>query len=118
MELHHHHTHLIETLILFSVIKGIVHSRVKWQYDRCEHCVQVRIPFYVIPAIPWLLVVKNPPASVGDVRDTGLIPGMGRSPGGGSDNPLQCSCLENSMDRGAWWATVHGSAESDMTEMT
>ena len=52
------------------------------------------------------LVVKNPPANAGDVRDTGLIPGWGRSPGGGNGSPLQSSCLENPMDRGAWWATV------------
>ena len=51
--------------------------------------------------------------------DTGLIPGSGRSPGGGHGNPLQYSCLENSMDRGAWWATVQRAAkESDMTEVT
>ena len=53
-------------------------------------------------------VVKNPPASVGDIRAAGSIPGSGRSPGGGHGNPLQYSCLENSMDRGAWWTTVHG----------
>ena len=58
------------------------------------------------------VVVKNPPAGAGDTRDTGSIPGSGRSPGIGSGNPLQYSCLENSMDRGAWWATVHGAAES------
>ena len=51
-------------------------------------------------------VVKNPPASARDVRDTGLIPGSGRSPEGGHGNPLQYSCLENSMGRGAWWATL------------
>ena len=56
------------------------------------------------------LVVKNPPANAGDVRDTGLIPGLGRSPGGGNDNPLQYSCLKNPMDRGDWRATVHGVA--------
>ena len=50
------------------------------------------------------LVVKNPPANAGD---TGLIPEWGRSPGGGNDNPLQYSCLENPMDRGAWLAIVH-----------
>ena len=55
------------------------------------------------------LVVKNPPASTGDGRDVGLIPGSGRSPGVGNGNPLQYSCLENSMDRGAWRATVHKS---------
>jgi len=65
------------------------------------------------------LVVKNPPANTRDVRDMGLIPGSGRSPGGGHDNPLQYSCLENPMDKGAWWATVHkGLKESEMTEVT
>ena len=49
----------------------------------------------------------NPSANAGDMRDTGLIPVSRRSPGGGHDNPLQYSCLENSMDRGARWATVH-----------
>ena len=49
--------------------------------------------------------VKNPPASAGDLDS---IPGSGRSPGEGNDNPLQYSCLENPRDRGAWWATVHG----------
>ena len=64
------------------------------------------------------LVVKNPLAIAGDIRDEGSIPGSGRSPGGGHDNPLQYSCLENPMERGAWQATVHGIAESDMTEAT
>ena len=57
-------------------------------------------------------MVKNPPGNAGDVRDTGLVPGLGRSPGGGHDNPLQYSCLENPMDREAWWATVHRIAKS------
>ena len=57
-------------------------------------------------------VVKNPPANGGDIRDMGSIPGLGRAPGGGHDNPLQYSCLENPMGRGAWWATVHRVAES------
>ena len=61
-------------------------------------------------------MVKNPPANAGDIRDMGLIPGSGRLPGGGNDNPLQYSCLENPMDRGAWQATVHGVTELDMTE--
>ena len=64
------------------------------------------------------LVAKNMPANAGDVRDVGLIPGWGRSPGRGHGNPLQYSCLENPMDRGAWLATVHGVAESDMTKAT
>ena len=54
-----------------------------------------------------VLVVKNQPAEAGDVRDAGSIPGWGRSPGGGHGHPLQYSYLENPMDRGAWWATVH-----------
>ena len=58
-------------------------------------------------------MVKNPPANAGD---KGLIPGSGRSPGGGNDNPLQYSYLENSMERGAWQAKIQGVAESDTTE--
>ena len=57
-------------------------------------------------------MVKNLLASAGDERDTGLIPGWGRSPKGGDGNPLPYSCLENAMDRGAWWATVHGVSKS------
>ena len=53
-------------------------------------------------------VVKNPPAKAGDIRDAGLIPGSGRSPGGGKGNPLQYSCLENPMERGTWRAAEHG----------
>ena len=56
--------------------------------------------------------VKNLPADVGDSRDAGLIPGLGRSPGGEHGNPFQYSCLGNPTDRGAWWATVHGVAKS------
>ena len=58
------------------------------------------------------LAVKNPPANAGDARDAGLIPGLGRSPEEEHSNPLQYSCLENPMDRGAWWATVRGVAKS------
>ena len=59
-----------------------------------------------------VLVVKNTPANAGAVRDVSSIPGWGRSLGGGHGNPLQFSCLENPMDRGAWWATVHRVAKS------
>ena len=75
------------------------------------------IPVMVLPA--WLprasqvaLEVKNLPASAGDVRDGGSIPGSGRSPGEGHSNPLQYCCLENPVNRGAWRATVHGVAKS------
>ena len=59
-----------------------------------------------------VLLVKNTPANVGDVRDAGLIPESGRSPGGGRDNPLQYSYLENPMDTGAWQALFHGATKS------
>ena len=59
-----------------------------------------------------MLVVKNAPANTGDMRDSGWISGSGRSPGEGNGNPPQYSCLENPMDRGAWWVTVHRIAKS------
>ena len=58
------------------------------------------------------LVVKNPSVREGDIRDVGSVPGLGRSPGEGNGDPLQYSCLENPMDRGAWWAMVHRVAKS------
>ena len=58
------------------------------------------------------VVVKKPPTNAGDTGDAGSIPGSGRFPGGGNSNPLQYSCLESPMDRGAWWATVHGVIKS------
>ena len=65
---------------------------------------------YIIISTSWVTqAVKNLPANVGDA---GSIPGSGRSPGEGNGDPLQYSCLENSMDRGAWWATVHGVTKS------
>ena len=63
-------------------------------------------------------MVKNLPASSGDIRDMGLIPQLGRSSGGGHGNPLQYPCLQNLMNRGAWRATVHVLAELDTTETT
>ena len=59
--------------------------------------------------MPWCTVVKKPPTAMQE--DPGSIPGLGRSPGEGNGNPLQGSCLENSVDRGDWWATVHGVAK-------
>ena len=60
-----------------------------------------------IRGFPVALMVKNPPANAGDIRDMSSIPGLGRSPRGVYGNPLWYSCLENPMDRGAWWAIVH-----------
>ena len=63
-------------------------------------------------------MVKNLPSNAGDIGDSGSIPGSGRFPGGGHGKPLQYSCLENPMDRGAWWATDPGITESDVTGAT
>ena len=70
------------------------------------------IIFFDFLFIKVALVVKGPPAIAGNIRDADSIPGSGISPGGGHGNPLQYSCLENSMDRRAWWATVHGATKS------
>ena len=70
-----------------------------------------------VGAFQMALVVKNPSANAGDIREVGLILGLKRSSGGGHGNPHQSSCLENPMDRGAWPATVHRVSESDMTEL-
>ena len=63
-----------------------------------------------VGSFPGGAVVKNLPVNAGDTSDAGSISRSGRSPGGGNGNPLQYSCLEYPMDRGAWWATVHGVA--------
>ena len=57
-------------------------------------------------------LLKKPPANAGDARNLDSVPGWGRSPGEGNGNPLEYSCLESSMDRGAWWVSVHGVAKS------
>ena len=66
------------------------------------------------------LVIKNLLVNSGDTRDPGSIPGLGKSPRGGHGNPLQYSCLEDPMDRGAWWAAYSpwGHKQLDMTEVT
>ena len=86
-----------------------------YKYSESQHTTisNLRSKTYLVNldsvAFQVVLVVKNllDNANAGDVRDTGLIPGLGRSPGGGNGNPLLYSCLENSMDRGAWRATHH-----------
>ena len=77
-------------------------------------CININISVYrfLLRASQVALMVKNLPANAGDLRDVSLIPGSERSPEGGYGNPLQYSCLENPMDRGASWATVHGVTES------
>ena len=69
-------------------------------------------PYHTRWTSQLVLMAKNLPANAGDVRDEGSIPGSRRSTGGGHGNPLQYSCLEDPMDRGAWWVTVHRVAKS------
>ena len=77
---------------------------------KAERLIQRQIRVYIIC---WgFTVVKNPLANVGDTKEASSIPGLGRSPGVGNGNPLQYPCLENSMERGAWWVTVHEVAKS------
>ena len=86
---------------------------------RPKHREYLGLPNLINGASQVVQVVKNVLANAGDARDMGSLPGSGRSPGVGNGNPLQYSCLKNSMDRGAWWATVHGVAkELDRTEHT
>ena len=77
-----------------------------------ECCILSNASLHLLRAFQVALVVKNLSASAEDLRDSGSTPGLGRSPGGGHGNPLQYFCLEDPMDRGAWWATVHGVAKS------
>ena len=74
------------------------------------HSGQSSPPLHSLRAYQVALVVKNPHANAGDLKNVGLIPGSGRSPGEGNGNPLQYCCLENPRARGAWQATVHGVA--------
>ena len=70
------------------------------------------MPDIISLGFPGVTVIKNPPANAGNIRDADLIPGLGRSPGGGHGYPFQYSCLENPMDRGAWQSMVHRVAKS------
>ena len=78
-----------------------------YMYTNIYTYVFICLRMFMYRASHVALVVKNPPANARDIREAGLIPGLGRSCGGGSSNPLQYSCLENPMDREAWWAIVH-----------
>ena len=78
------------------------------------HLADICVSVHIDGASQVVLVMKNPPANTGDVRDSGSIPGSGRSPGGRHGNRLQYSFLENLMDGGAWWATIHGVAKKNV----
>ena len=84
-------------------------------FDNLKPCSKAQTKIHNLKAI-WAsqvaLVVKNPPANAGGVRDESLIPGSGRYPGEGNGTPLQYSCLENPTNKGAWWAVVCGIAKS------
>ena len=76
------------------------------------HILFIYMYIYIRTTSQVVQAVKNLPTNAADLGDVGLIPGSGRSPGGGHSNPLQYSCLENPIDRGAWWPTVRGVAKS------
>ena len=85
---------------------GLPHCR--WILDQLSHQENQRRGFKSVwDSSQVEIVIKNPPANARDTRDVGSVPRSGRSPVAGHGNPLQYSCLENPMDRGAWWATVH-----------
>ena len=106
-----------EIFVLFLLLKKYTEENVLMldirnlnQPSKPHHSMDLMRPIYQASLIAQL--VKNPPANAADTGDMGSIPGLGRSPGVGSVNLLQYSCLGNPMDRGAWWARVHGVAKS------
>ena len=122
-------TYLSVPLVCIFICSSTI-SGLPWQLRSWRTCLQCRRPQFDSWAekIPWRRERLPTPGFLGfpsgsdsnestcNEGDCGLIPGLGISPGGGHGNPLQDSCLENPMDRGAWWATVHGVTESDTTE--
>ena len=89
-----------------NVIKFICQSH------HCEFYNMVKASSNSEKELPQWLSGKESACNAGNADDTGSVPGLGRTPGGGNGNPVQYSCLENPMDRGAWWATVHSVAKS------
>ena len=122
------------TTLAFSLVGLVCPQGIRWGREWGDPAFKYTSPCRELNDISSSqpLVIKNLPANAGDykrygfypwvgkiqetIRDMGSIPGLGRSPGEGNGNSLQYSCLENPMDRGAWWATVLGVAESDTTE--
>ena len=104
---------------IFTVLRFILDKNYSWPLNSTSlnyaslliHRFFFHKYYSTIRAFQVALVLKNLSASARDTRDTGSIPGLGRSPGEGNGNALQYSCLENSIDRGAWWAAVHRATE-------
>ena len=94
--------------VVWKLSRNLSQTNEVWGYRGIFSCRVRESPDW----LPWCSAIKNPIFNAGDIKDVGLIPGSGRSPGGGSGSSPQCSCLENPMDRGAWWATVHRVAKS------
>ena len=95
--------------------KKMLTSSGRWGLRNRVTAWKAEVSWVLAPShFPGGTVVKNPSADAGDTGDAVSIPGWGRSPGRGNGNLLQYSCLENLMDRGAWWATVHGVANSQI----
>ena len=100
-------SHLLGTCIVFSKHSWVLPSNFMTKYRNSVSCL---VPWHsnllsnIISVVA--LVVKNPPANVGDIRDADSVPGLGRSSGGGHGNPLQYSCLENPVNRGSWRSTI------------
>ena len=94
--LHHYNIIRLRTFTISTILSNL-HSHSK--FSNCS--------YNTLWAFPSGSVGKESACNAGEARDMGLISGSGRSPGEGHSNPLQCSCLENPLDRGAWWATVH-----------
>ena len=100
------HSSILDGIISWTEEQSMGSQRVKHEWSDWAQLTHTYIWYR---ACPGGSVVKNLPADAGDA---GSLPGSGRSPGGGNSSPLQYPCLENPMDRGAWWATVHGVAKS------
>ena len=102
------------------IVPGVPLQWAFWVGGVLEYVIAVDSHEALVPFASSVSVFWGVPAgsgckgSAGSAGDPGAVSGSGRSPGEGNDCPLQCSCLENSMDRGAWWATVHGVAKSDI----